>query len=192
MSAVPRKPGRGYAGLRMTAEAFLALGETDEHYELIDGVVCMSPTPSPLHQKILRLIQRQLEAFIDANPGFDFYPDTDVTIDSRYVLAPDLTCYRPGRVPAMPQRLTVPPDLAIEILSPSNRAYDLTQQRALYERFGVGEYWVIDPATGNVRCFRLHEGRFEEAAVDGETLESSMLTGFVLDLKPLRAVVRAE
>ena len=71
MSAVPRRPQGGYAGLRMTAEEYLALGETNARYELIDGVVCMSPKPSPLHQKILRFIQGQLEAFLDSNPGFD-------------------------------------------------------------------------------------------------------------------------
>jgi Uma2 family endonuclease len=152
----------------------------------------MSPTPSPLHQKILRFIQRQLEAFLDSNPGFDYYPDTDIRMDAGYVLAPDLSCYRPGRLSLLPKRLDVAPDLAIEILSPSNRAYDLAQKRSYYERFGVEEYWVVDPPTGNVRCFRRYEGRLEEMPVTGDSVESAALPGFVLDLKPLRALAHLE
>jgi Uma2 family endonuclease len=174
----------------MTAEEYLALGENEERYELIDGVVCMSPTPSPLHQKILRLLQRQLETFIDANPGFDYYPDTDVRLDTQYVLALDLACYRPGRVPRVPRQLDVPPDLAIEILSPSNRAHDLTQKRGFDERFGVGEYWVVDPENGNVRCFRRSQEKLVESAVTGDSLASQALTGFVLDLRPLSALAK--
>jgi Uma2 family endonuclease len=169
----------------MTAGEYLALGETAERYELIDGVVCMSPTPSPLHQKIQRLLQRQFEAFIDGHPGYDYYPCTDVRLGDRLVVAPDLACYVPGRIVGVPAELTVPPDLAIEILSPSNRAHDLTVKRGLYARHGVAEYWVVDPREAWVRCFRLKDGEMREHAVAGESLSSSAWPGFVLDLEPL-------
>lgn len=176
----------------MTAEEFLALGETNEHYELIDGVVRMSPTPSREHQRVLSLLIFQFELFKQGHAGFDYYPDISVRFSPHHVLEPDLACFVRGRLGNDAGPIQVAPDLVIEILSPSNRAYDLTQKRALYERFDVGEYWVIDPSTGNARCFRLQEGRFEEAAVIGDVLESRVLTGFVLDLKPLRAMVRGE
>jgi Uma2 family endonuclease len=174
----------------MGAEEYLALGETSENYELVDGVVCMSPKPSPRHQKVLRLIQRQLEAFADAHPGVEYFPDSDVVLDARVVLAPDLACYRAGRLPRVPERLDVIPDLVIEILSPSNRAYDLTQKRAIYGRYGVGEYWVVDPEDGSVKCFRRDGPQLVECQVAGNLLEAVAIDGLVLDLRPLRELAR--
>src|SRR5256885_1453627 len=54
MSALPKPLGSdiGYAGLRMTADDYLGLGETQERYELINGVVFMSPSPTPRHSEI--------------------------------------------------------------------------------------------------------------------------------------------
>ena len=189
MSAAPKWPSEfGYAGLRMTASEYLALGETRERYELIDGVVCMSPSPTPRHQKLLRAIYRQLESFIDANPGFDYFQDSDVVLGSQIVYEPDISCYRPGRIPAMPHHLTQPPDLVIEILSPGSKAFDLTTKKDDYERFGVHEYWAIDPADARVRCYRRQGQLFIETPVTGDFLESTGWPGFVLDLLPLRAL----
>lgn len=191
MSAVPRQPGSGYAGLRLTAEEFLALGETSERYELVDGVVCMSPKPSPRHQRALRLLQRQFEAFIDSNPGFDYYPDVDIRFDSRHVYAPDICCFRPGRVSSLDATIDVPPDLIVEILSPGSKAIDLTRKRADYGRFGVGEYWVLDPQSGGVRCFRSDGEQLVEVSVGSDaSLSSVAIEGFVLDLAPFKALAR--
>lgn len=188
MSAMPQQPGGGarYVGARMNAGAFLALGETPERYELIDGVVAMSPKPSRRHQKVLCLIQAQYEAFMGEHPGFEYYPDVDIRFDERHVYAPDMCCFVPGRVPPLDEVLDIAPDLVIEILSPSNAALDLVRKRADYGRFGVREYWVVDPASGSVRCFRAADGEMGESAVRGDHLESLAIPGFALDLRPLR------
>ncbi len=191
MSAAPKWPREcGYAGLRMTAWEYLALGETAERYELIDGVVCMSPAPTPRHQKLIRAILRQLESFVDSNPGFDFFQDSDVVFSPKVVYEPDVSCYRPGRVPAMPRQLTEVPDLVIEVLSPGSRAFDLTTKKDDYERFGVGEYWAIDPADARVRCYKRDGEILIEVPVRGHTLASTGLPGFVLDLVPLRTLAQ--
>lgn len=79
MSAVPRNPGSGsLGGSRMTAEQFLSLGETEARLELVDGVISVSPSPVPSHQRVVHELCFQLERWARASGGATVYPDTDV------------------------------------------------------------------------------------------------------------------
>jgi Uma2 family endonuclease len=190
MSALLRQfDGFGYAGLRLTADEFLSLGETSDRYELVDGVVVMSPGASYPHQKIMALLFRQLDRYAESMGG-DLVTDADVRLADNLVYRPDLVYLAPGRVVGLPQTLVMPPDLVIEILSPTSKPRDLITKRADYERFGVAEYWVVDPDTGNVRAFqRIRPGAaFAETVAAGDTLSSTALPGFVLGLAPIREV----
>src|SRR4051812_47927817 len=111
MSAAPTYPREmGYAGLRMTADEYLALGETQERYELIDGIVIMSPSPTPRHQWLKHMILSQINT---TSPGAMGFLDTDVRFGSAIVYCPDVSVYRPGRLHEIPQRLTEQPDLIV-------------------------------------------------------------------------------
>lgn len=173
----------------MTAADFFAIGQTEERLQLVDGVVLMSPRPTPLHQTILRLVLRQLEQYLDAHPGAACFPEVDWELRPDTVYSPDLACFAPGRLTSIPARLTAPPDLIIEILSPGTKAFDLTTKRDDYERCGVGEYWTIDTADARVRCARREGGALVESPVTGDAIASAALQGFTLDLRPLREAV---
>ena len=191
MSAVPSQPdpaALGYHGLRMRADDYFALGETQERYQLVDGVVLMSPRPSTFHQMIVRLVQKQLEAHADAHPGACFFPDVDLQLTPTLVYAPDLVCYNPGRLHGFPVRLTTPPDLVIEVLSPGSKAFDLTTKRDDYEKHGIGEYWTYDPDDSRLRTYRRREGLLLDETARGDSAAAEALHGFVLDLRPLRAI----
>lgn len=173
----------------MTAGEFLSLGETSERYELIDGVVSMSPRPSRRHQRILCLLQIQLEAYVKSSPGAAYFPEIDIRFDKRHVYAPDLSCFAPGRAPSLDGPLDTLPDLIIEILSPSTEALDLVRKRADYGRLGGGgvrEYWVVNPVDGSVRAFHLRARELLECEVSGDSLPSIALPGFTLALQPLK------
>ncbi len=172
-----RDQGVSYAGLRMTAHEYLAIGETQERYELIDGVVHRPPRPTPRHQKMLCLLLFQVELFLDAHPGFDCYPSVDIKFNATYVYAPDLCCLQPGRAPPLDATIDVAPDLIMEILLPASRKHDLIRKRADYGHFGVREYWVVDPADGSIRCFRQRGGQMVEAPVVGDSLRSEAIEG---------------
>jgi Uma2 family endonuclease len=189
MSAAPRHPDAdelGYFGLRMSAEEFLRLGETRDRYELVHGVVCMSPRPASLHQRLLSLIQFQLELYLRDHPGAMYLPEVNVRISADTVYSPDIVCFQPGRLAGFPIFVEVAPDLVIEVLSPGSKAFDLTTKRGDFEKFGVAEYWTYDPKDGSLRCFRRDRGRLVEAPVSGERISSTALSGFTLDLRPLR------
>jgi Uma2 family endonuclease len=187
MSAAPKYQPKfpsdlGYAGLRMTADEFFGLGETTERYELIDGVVIMSPSPTPTHWKIVRLLIRALEAW---DQSAELFAEIDLRLGPNVVYRPDLSVYAPGRLKSVPRRLETAPDLVVEVLSPDSKAIDLITKRADYEAFGVGEYWVFDPKLGTVRAWKCEDGKFVENPQAGLLLQSSTLRGFAFDLNPV-------
>lgn len=188
MSAIPRQSDSGaYAGLRMNADEFLRIGDTPDRYELIDGVVVMSPSPSYQHQKVMALLFRQLDRHAEPIDA-DLVTDTDLRLADNLVYRPDILYFSPRRVIGFPQTVSAVPDLVIEILSPTSRPRDLITKRNDYERFGVGEYWVVDAHAGTIRAFQRAEvnAPFNEQVVTGDTLASSAVPGFVLDLRPIR------
>lgn len=155
MSAALRFPlPLGAAGVRMNAREYFALGETGERYELIDGVLVMSPSPTMPHQDLVRALLRQLEPQIEEVRGARLLVDTDIKFAEDTIYRPDLGVYLPGRLPDDVEYPLVPPDLLIEVVSPSSLARDLVTKRDDYARFGVREYWVVDPRTSSLRMFR--------------------------------------
>ncbi|HUP24028.1 MAG TPA: Uma2 family endonuclease, partial [Thermoanaerobaculia bacterium] len=78
------------------------------------------------------------------------------------------------------------PDLVIEILSPSTRRRDERSKRDLYERYGIGEYWIVDPELETVKVFRLAGERYrrvsELAVESGDRLVTPLFEGLVIPL----------
>jgi Uma2 family endonuclease len=171
----------------MTAEEFLSLGETDQRLELIDGVVVMSPSPLPLHQHVAFLLMRQISDSLPA--GARMFHETDVVLAPRLVYCPDIIAYAPGRLAGFPARLETPPDLIVEVLSPANRKIDLVTKRDDYERHGVGEYWIVEPATAVVTALRRTGASMTSEEIRGEALASHAIPGIRVDLAKVRAEI---
>jgi Uma2 family endonuclease len=190
MSAAPRYPvEEGIVGLRLTAEEYLSLGETQERTELIEGVVVMSPSPTTRHQRVCEEIMYQLASYRRAAGGFTCLFEIDVRFTHQTVYKPDIVAYRDGRLDPQAMRLTEPPDLVVEVLS-GNTPLDRLTKRDDYDRFGVGEYWIVHPESGKVWWYArsAQAGPMVERPVMGDTLASASLPGFVLDLRPVRAL----
>jgi Uma2 family endonuclease len=67
------------------------------------------------------------------------------------------------------------PDLLVEVLSPGNKDHDLIKKKDLYERFGVKEYWIIDPETKLALCFQLVSGKYVKAGEEIGLIQSILL-----------------
>lgn len=174
----------------MSARDYAELGELPDRTELIDGVVVMSPSPARAHNELLAEILFQLKAFARGNAGIRVFPETDLYLKANSVYRPDLAAYRAGRLPPVIERLTLPPDLIVEVLSPATKALDLITKRDDYEAFGVAEYWAADPVNGAIRCWRRQGAALAEMPAQGGSLASDALPGFVLDLAALARIVR--
>jgi Uma2 family endonuclease len=136
MSAAPKYPNHlSYAGLRMTAEEFLSLGETPERLELIDGVVTVSPKPSFRHQRVAFLIARAIDDWAAHHPGAQMAQDVSVQFGPSIVYEPDIVAFAPGTYDREPAIVDRPPDLVVEVSSPSTMRMDQDTKKRDYERF---------------------------------------------------------
>jgi Uma2 family endonuclease len=112
----------------------------------------------------------------------------DVIFDDGNVYQPDVVYVSGERTEKIVKdRLYGAPDLAIEILSPSNAYYDLRQKKAIYEKYGVKEYIIIDPMEQIAECYILSEGQYvlHQEAKELEKLNSVTIPGLVFDVKKL-------
>ncbi len=132
--------------------------------ELIDQIICMSPFPLPVHQVVLNEINFQLLHYFKLNRnGMVYLAPFDVYLDSTSnAVQPDLTIVlkdNPNQV-VLNKPYEGVPDIVVEILSPSNKDFDLVRKKNLYEKVGIKEYWIVDPETKQVLVYELIKNSF--------------------------------
>jgi Uma2 family endonuclease len=191
IDADPAEPR--YHGLRMSAAEYLQLEDDGFRYELIDGVVYMSPSPTRRHQTFVTNFAAMLVEYVDVHPLGEVSVETDVHLatqpDGRdLVYRPDIIFLRAQRAAENPDFVQGAPDLAIEVIPNRTRRLDTVTKWQDYERFGVHEYWMFDPSRGTTTFLRLREGRYIEIAPLDDRFASEAIPGFVLDLKGVRAL----
>lgn len=168
---------------RLRAAEFDQLPETNQPTELIQGELIVSPSPAPQHQRISRRLCRLLEDLIPN--GEIFSAPMDVYLDAENIPQPDIIWAAEGsRCKIGDKRLEGPPDLIVEIFSPGTVSQDKIQKFDLYERYGIGEYWMVDPYEAYVEVYRWQAGRFvRQGAFTPDTpFESAALGGKTVDL----------
>jgi len=114
-------------------------------YQLVEGELVMSPAPAPDHQVISGNIYL-LPRMAVRGKGVVLYSPLDVYFDLENAYQPDIVVILKGSKARITRKgVYGPPDVVVEILSPSTAYYDLTQKKDVYERSGVREYWLVDP-----------------------------------------------
>ena len=158
----------------------------DERYELLDGELVMSPSPNRAHQRIDARLGALLHAFVEEmSLGEIYHAPFDVVLSDTNVVQPDLLFVSKEQAYIVTEdNIRGAPDLVVEIISPSTAERDRTFKRALYARYGVREYWLVDPDIRTVTVLLLDEGAFVEVARygAGQTLTSPTLTSFTVNL----------
>ena len=143
--------------------------------ELIEGEIVMSPSPERLHQEIALSIVEKLLNFKDKGK---IYYEIDVHFDEENVLRPDIIFIKNESNKIIGEKwIEGAPDLVVEILSPSTTVKDTLVKRDIYERFGVKEYWIVDPATREVFVYENTGDRFK-LMCRGKRCSSKVLKGF--------------
>ena len=126
--------------------------------EIIDGTpVMMSPRPATNHNSIVGNIFSIFRQFLRGKRCRAFVDGVDVHLDEKNTVAPDvlIVC---DKDKIRHDGIYGTPDLVVEVLSPSSRKYDRTTKLALYERFGVKEYWIVDPDAKSIDVYHLRDG----------------------------------
>lgn len=173
---------------KLSYEDYVRFPDDGLRHELIGGEHFVSPAPIEKHQ----LVSWNLAWFLADHLrrhrlGQAFTAPYDVLFSPHDVVQPDLIYISNGRSGIRTgKNVQGAPDLVIEILSESTRRQDEERKLRLYERFGVQEYWIFDPAEETVRVFRASGLRFSEvtglAAAAGDVLETPLLPGLVIPL----------
>ncbi len=140
-----------------------------ERWEIIEGVAYdMSPAPTYKHQFIAGEIYRQLANYLLGKPCIPFIAPCDVVLpeegedeeDIETVVQPDIVVICDRNKIANHGRVCVgAPDMVIEILSPSTAKIDTTIKKALYERAGVRELWIVYPDKKMVIVYLRNESK---------------------------------
>ena len=168
--------------VRYTYEDYCQLPD-DRRYELIDGEFYeMSPAPSSVHQRTVLKLARLLADWVDQHGlGEVFIAPFDVLLSLWDTLQPDILFVAADRQHIITARACEgPPDLVVEVLSPSTSRRDLVLKRERYARFGVREYWLVDPVARSIEVLTWQEGAFHSQGIyAGDSMPvSAVLPGF--------------
>ncbi len=163
-----------------TYQEYLKLPDDGKRHEILNGELIMTPAPNPLHQMVLAKLFTILNNYVlKTKLGILLPSPCDVVLDETHVLQPDiLFISEKNRHLITEQNINGTPDLVIEIISPTTAYYDLVQKKDIYQRFGVQEYWLVDPKRHSVQVFSLKKGKL---VPEQEVLQKGEVTSRVLN-----------
>jgi Uma2 family endonuclease len=172
----------------MTFTEWAALSE-DEPGELVDGRLEEEEVPSYIHEVVVVWLARMLGNWLALRGGFVGGSDAKFAVTPKRGRKPDISAYLPGRKPPHRTPIELPPDIMVEVISPSPRdaRRDRVTKLREYAGFGVRWYWLVDPQVRTLEVFELGEnGRYIHAlgATDG-SVEIPGCEGLTLDLDAL-------
>jgi Uma2 family endonuclease len=173
---------------RMTYQDFLDMPDVGKHYELIEGELVLNPSPITRHQQIAFKIALRIQTCFDDHGGGEvFMSPLDVVLADDVVLEPDVMVIRDERRSIVGEKnIQGAPNIVVEVLSDRTRRRDEILKRKLYERFGVEEYWIVDPAIDTVKIYRRSSESFvrvaEISTETGGTITTPLVPGFALDV----------
>ncbi len=169
-------------GRPLTRADLESLPTDDGHrYELIDGVLLVSPGPRHSHQTVVGNLYLLLRGACPAHLQVILAPFAVALADDTEV-QPDLLVA--PRSQFTERALPGAPLLAVEVLSPSTRRVDLLLKRDRLQEAGVASYWLVDPERPSVTVLELREGTYVEALVLEGEQSGEVLAPYAMVLRP--------
>lgn len=179
------------AAIKFTYEDYKNLPESEtERYELLEGDLVMVPSPNFEHQSISSHLEFLLYEFVRKRDlGVVLYAPFDVVLGEageEHVVQPDLLFVSKERKRIIREgEIRGAPDLVVEILSPYTGQRDRTVKKKLYARYGVKEYWLVEPEEETIEILTLGRRGYERVALykKADTLTSPLLPGLKIPLR---------
>jgi Uma2 family endonuclease len=131
--------------------------EDGRRYELYDGEVYVVPAPMPRHQRVQIRLVEWLDDYGESVGGFTVCAPIDIVFSEYDVVQPDVVFFGPARAHLvdLDRAIRHAPDLCVEILSRSTEAADRGRKLQMFARYGVPEYWIVDPVKEIIEVRRL-------------------------------------
>ena len=149
--------------IKMTARQFLELGEDPPgvRLELVDGEVAVSPSPTPPHSYAIVELGRLMGNHIHEFRLGELLMDVDTIFGEHDVRRPDILFFTTARRHLIGDRaIEGPPDLCVEVVSPTSGRIDRRDKFAQYAAGKVKHYWIIDPKQMTVEAYSLRAGKY--------------------------------
>lgn len=161
---------------RTILEVFESLPE-GTRCELISKQIVMSPSPTFGHQNIALTIATQLKNFVDKHElGVVVIAPMDVYFGKENVFQPDILFVTKERLDIIKdEKIKGAPALIVEVLSPGTKKLDKKNKKAVYEQFGVKEYWIVEPQSKKTTGFKLENNEYVEIVSSKSILQLQLL-----------------
>ena len=152
---------------RWTYANYAALLDEEHRYEVMDGVLLMSPSASPAHQNVVNWIAFYLtQHVVLTGLGRVFVAPLDVELAPNRVVQPDVFVLLTKSLNKLTaNRVIGAPDLVVEVTSPGTAVYDRLNKFEAYAQAGVKEYWIAHPEMQTVEFLVLHNGTYSSKGV---------------------------
>ena len=179
--------------IRFVYEDYKALPESmARQYELLDGEILMVPAPTTRHRFIAGNIHALLHTHVrSVRSGAVLSSPIDVVLgegDAREVVQPDVLFISSERLHIIVEaEVRGPPDVVVEVLSPGTEARDRTYKRHLYGRYGVREYWLLDPERETLEVYAAANTGIEQPRTlrVSDMFSSPLFAGLVISLSDI-------
>jgi len=152
-----------FSTIKMTARQFLELGEDPPgvRLELVDGEIAVSPSPIPEHSRVVIQLATILNTYILQHRVGELLTDVDTIFGEHDVRRPDLLFFTNARHHLIGDKaIEGPPDLCIEVISPSSGRTDRKQKFEQYAAGKVKHYWIVDPRQRTIEAYSLRKGKY--------------------------------
>jgi Uma2 family endonuclease len=171
-------------------EHFTALPENaNRDFELINGEIIEMPSGTPIHSWITTKIVLFVGFYLINNPLGEILGDNnDLNLAPNIILRPDALYFSKARLPKLPEKFTTAPEIAIEVISPSNSYGEIEQKIEAYLKYGAELVWIFYPEKREIRVhFMQAEGvRGVRTLTEADTLDAgNILPGFNVPVRDL-------
>lgn len=170
-----------------TYDDYVDFPDDGKRYEIVEGEIYVTPAANTRHQDIVGFVFVRFYQHVDSHgAGRVFVAPYDVVLDPTNVVEPDVLFVADHDAHRITRaNLQGPPTVAVEVLS--DPRHDRVRKRALYAKFGVKEYWIVDPIGERVEAHRLEGDRYPTPTIleAGDILTTAVLPGLSIDVAAL-------
>jgi Uma2 family endonuclease len=172
-----------------TESYYFNLPETSRLVELSEGRIIIKDMPTYEHQKAVLRLSKAMDTFAEENGlGEVCFSPMPVQLWQNKIREPDIIFMSNAHKDRISSKAWGVPDLAVEVVSPSNEDDDRVEKFAEYAKAGINEYWIVDPVKLSIEIYLLEKGKYslKEKKQSGEIVSSSVLNGFEFSVDNLK------
>ncbi len=173
----------------LTYADYAALPDDGKRYQLVEGELVVTPSPTRWHQQVILGLARALARHVEERDAGELnVAPLDVILDDHTVVQPDLVFVaRAGAAVLRDANIEGPPDLCVEVLSPGTARLDRVRKLDLYARHGVPHSWIVDLTARTIEEYALDGDAYRVRSVAGndDDFQPALFPGFAFRLATL-------